>query len=94
MVLLLNLVVAAIGITGILLTLKFRKPWIAVLTLALIIGYSFIQPSYMPKGEIKRSEIPLFEQKGAIEDRNSKPKAGGQYDSEREETVKEGLQFK
>lgn len=94
MVLLLNLVVAAIGIIGILLTLKFRKTWIAAATLALLMLYSFAQPSYLPKGEVKRSEIPLFEQKGEIEDRNSKPKSGEAYDSEREVAVKEGLQFK
>lgn len=93
MVLLLNLAVGFIILVGSVLTMKFRSPWIAAVTVATSIIYTMAQPSYMPKGEVKRSDIPLFEQKGEIEDRNSKPKSGEVYDSEREAAVKEGLKF-
>lgn len=44
---------------------------------------------------MKRSDIPTFEQSEAeVEDRNSKPKSGEDYDKEMEEKVKEGLPFK
>lgn len=43
-----------------------------VVTFAII--YSKIQPSYLPKGDIQRSDIPGFEpSKAEIEDRNRKP---------------------
>lgn len=94
MIVLLNLACVFVGFMGIGLSYKLHKAWPMCVALVLIISYSFIQPSYMPKGEVKRSEIPLFEQKGRIEDRNTKPKSGEQYDVERETAVKEGLPFK
>lgn len=60
-----------------------------------MLTFMFFRPSYMPKGEVKRSEIPEFIQSDKeIENRILSPKPGDEYDKKREEDVKKGLQFK
>jgi len=56
--------------------------------------YAMAQPSYMPKGKIVRSDIPVFEQTDAvIEDRNKSPTTGDVYDAMLESKIAEGLPF-
>lgn len=89
---LLPLLLAAIGLG---LSWKFRKIWIAAATLAVLLVYYQAQPSYLPKGEISRSEVPVFTGSDAtIENRLSKPMPGDERDQRRQEAVKQGLDFK
>ena len=66
-------VVAAIGAVLWRKTVKaFVIAAATVVTFAII--YPKIQPSYLPKGDIQRTEVPGFEpSKAVIEDRNRKP---------------------
>ena len=50
------------------------KLWTVGIAAALLILLQMAQPSYLPKGDIQRSELPAFEpSKAQIEDRNRKP---------------------
>jgi hypothetical protein len=54
-----------------------------------------VQPSYMPKGEVVRHELPAFEMSTAeIQDKQLKPRSAQEYDLKREQMIKEGLPFK
>lgn len=56
--------------------------------------YFQVQPSYLPKGEIKRSAIPQFEQKELkVKDIQSKPMSGEERDERRNKAYKEPLPF-
>ena len=95
MTLLLNLLPLLIAAIGFGLSWKFRKLWIAAVTVAALFLYFQAQPSYMPKGEITRSEPPVFtESETPIEDRNSKPMSGEERDQRMQDAVKRGLDFK
>lgn len=94
MVVFLNLLVALICFAGVFAAYKLHKAWPLLVTGVVIVLYMNFQPSYMPKGEVKRSEIPVFEKSDAkVEDRILSAKDGEQYDKEREEKIKEGLPF-
>lgn len=90
-----NLLLPAILLTGIFLTWKFKKLWIVAVTLLVLFVYFKAQPSYLPKGEIKRSQLPAFEAKPdlEIEDRLSKPKDPDQRQREQDERYRKGLEF-
>lgn len=95
MVILLNSLLVAIGILSLVAAYRLRKVWPLIVGFVAIVIYMQIQPSYLPKGEVKRSDVPAFEQSDAvIEDRNSKPKSGEDYDKKMEESVRKGLPFK
>ena len=95
MVIILNSLLTLIVIMSIAGAYRLRKAWPLVVGIAAIIVYMQLQPSYLPKGEVKRSDIPAFDQSEAeIEDRNSKPKSGEEYDKKMENAVKSGLPFK
>lgn len=94
MVILLNLIVPLVLLVGCWLTWKKKKLWPIGAAGALVLLYTFVQPSYMPKGEVKRTNLPEFEyHKIEVEDRLSKPKSGQQYDDERNQAIKDGLPF-
>ena len=93
MIVLLNLIVPCIILLAVFATWKTKKIWPSVVAVLVAVTYGFIQPSYMPKGEVKRSEIPAFEYSDAkIEDRNLKPDEGS--DERVKAKIKSGLEFK
>lgn len=71
-----------------------KRFWPAVLGTIFLTLYFMFQPSYLPKGEIKRSDVPQFEQTEAkIGNKLLSPKSGEDYDGVRESKIKEGLPF-
>ena len=95
MAVLITLVVIAMVVGAFALALKLRKAWPLVTATALLVIYMFVQPSYLPKGEVKRSVIPEFDKsESEIVDRSLKAKSGEEYDQKRNEMIKEGLPFK
>lgn len=63
-------------------------------TLILLHLYFQVQPSYMPKGEVKRTAIPTFEQKEvSVKDVQPKPMSGEERDQRRKELYEEPLPF-
>lgn len=65
-----------------------------VVGVVLFILYTFLQPSYLPKGTVSISELPAFEPSSAvIEDRNSKPVPLDERDKAIREKVKQGLNY-
>lgn len=63
------------------------------LTVSLLL-YKNVQPSYLPKGEIKRTEVVQEEVKQLpIEDKLSKPMSGENRDIRRKEQYKEKIEF-
>ena len=94
MILLLNLLPLVIFAIGAYASWKLRSWKVAVATILILIIYAKAQPSYMPKGEVKRSEIPAFEvSTSEIQDRNSKPVTGEERDRIMKEKVSNGLDF-
>ena len=56
--------------------------------------YTKVQPSYLPKGEIKRTSIPTFEHKEfEVKDLQPKPMKGEDRDSRRKKLYEEKLPF-
>ena len=56
--------------------------------------YGVAQPSYLPKGEVRRSTVPEFqEQELEVQDRTSKPMSGEERDRIRHERYRKGLEF-
>lgn len=95
MTLLINLIPLLIAAIGFGLSWKLQKLWVAAATMATLFLYFQAQPSYMPKGQVTRSEPPVFtESEARIEDRNSKPMPGGERDQRMRDAVKQGLDFK
>lgn len=95
MTLLINLIPLLIAAIGLGLSWKLRKLWVAAATVATLFLYFQAQPSYMPKGQVTRSEPPAFtESEARIEDRNSKPMSGDERDQRMRDAVKQGLDFK
>lgn len=95
MTLALNFLPYLLAALGLFLGLKLRQAWVIVATIILLIVYLQAQPSYMPKGEVKRAPVPELEQSEAtIEDRASKPASLGERDQRMKEAVQGGLDFK
>mgnify|MGYP000873605639 CR=1 FL=1 len=95
MILLINLIPLLLAAIGFGLSWKLRKLWIAAATVVALLLYFQAQPSYMPKGQVTRSEVPGFKESDAsIEDRNSKPMPGSERDQRMHDAVKQGLDFK
>ena len=70
---------------------KVRARTLAILVIFLIV-YPKVQPSYMPKGNITRSEVPAFEPTQAvIEDRNRKPVPSEERQAKQDQQYKDGL---
>lgn len=96
MVLLLNILPWAVvpGLLALAYYFKKVRIFCVACAVAVVVLYPKVQPSYMPKGQIVRSEIPAFEKSDAkIENRQLAPKSGKEYDAQREEAIKKGLPF-
>lgn len=94
MIILLNLAIVLISVMAIAVAIHWKKWWPLVVAGVFIILYNFIQPSYLPKGMVQRSEIPAFEHSDAkIQNRVLQPTSGVEYDARREQQIKDGLPF-
>lgn len=94
MVLLLNLIPILIFLLGALSFWKWKNPWIVITTGAIIILYMMAQPSYMPKGEVKRTQVPAFETKDIeMQDRLLRPPTSEELYERKDRLIKEGLPF-
>lgn len=95
MAVLITLIVMGLVAGAFALSFKLKKPWPLVVAAIFLVIYTIVQPSYLPKGEVKRSVIPEFERSGStIQDRNLKAKTGEEYDEKRQQMIKEGLPFR
>lgn len=95
MAVLLSFIVVAIVLGLLFLAFKRKELWPLALAVVLIVIYMNVQPSYLPKGEVKRSVIPAFEKSDAkIQDNLLKHPSGEEMDRERNQQIKEGLPFK
>lgn len=74
---------------------KWKKNWIiSVMAIALIL-YSMVQPSYMPKGKVERTELLPFEHKELeVQDRLLSSTSGQEMDERRNQMIQDGLPFK
>ena len=94
MIALLNLIPTVVIFIGVVLALRFKKWQWAVGAIVVVLLYYQFQPSYMPKGEVQRSEIPAFDRsEGAVENRISKPVPVEDRQKARDDAIKQGLPF-
>lgn len=90
MVILFNLLPLLLFVGFVFLAYKLKKWWLVLVGVVAVVLYFQIQPSYIPKGEVKRTEIPEFEQSSKkIVDRMSKPKSGEEYDKQRQQQMED-----
>lgn len=90
MVILFNLLPLLLFVGFVFLAYKLKKWWLVLIGVAVVAFYFQIQPSYIPKGEVKRTELPEFEQSSEeIVNRMSKPKSGDEYDKERQQQMED-----
>jgi hypothetical protein len=96
MVLLLNLLPMALLAVGLGAAWYWRKWWLAVLTVALWLVYAMAQPSYLPKGQMERAEVPALpaHSDAPLQDRQPKPDPLSERDQRMREAVQNGLDFK
>ena len=88
MVILFNLLPLLLFVGFVFLAYKLKKWWLVLVGVMVVAFYFQIQPSYIPKGEVKRTELPEFEQSSKeIVNRMSKPKSGEEYDKQRKEEI-------
>lgn len=94
MVLLLNLLVPFFLFCVALVAWKTRNwKWLLIVPVVWVV-YKAVQPSYIPKGDIKRTEIPAFERSDAeIVDNARKPIPSNLRNAEQERQYREGLSF-
>lgn len=93
MVLILNYLPLLIIAASIAAFWKWRKWWIVLVGAAALFVYGAAQPSYIPKGEVKRQTIEKFtpSTKAEIEDRNRKSVESETRNSEQSKAYKDGL---
>lgn len=88
MVILFNLLPLLLFVGFVCLAYNLKKWWLVLVGVVVVAFYFQIQPSYIPKGEVRRTELPEFEQSSKeIVDRMSKPKSGEDYDKQRKEEI-------
>lgn len=88
MVILFNLLPLLLFVGFVFLAYKLKKWWLVLVGVVAVVFYFQIQPSYIPKGEVKRTELPEFEQSSKeIVNRMSKPKSGEEYDKQRKQEI-------
>lgn len=88
MVILFNLLPLLLFVGFVFLAYKLKKWWLVLVGVVVAAFYFQIQPSYIPKGEVRRTELPEFEQSSKeIVNRMSKPKSGEEYDKQRKEEI-------
>lgn len=99
MTLVLNLLPLFIIAIGAVFVWKLKAIKSKVLAVGITIAALFLlgqaQPSYLPKGEIKRSAIPTHKVDDSlvIQDRNSKPMTPAERDERMTQKYKDGLDF-
>lgn len=94
MAVLLSFIALAIVLGLLFLAFKRKRFWPLVLAVGFMVIYMNVQPSYLPKGEVRRSVIPAFEKSDAkIQDNLLKPPSGEEMDRERNQKIKDGLPF-
>lgn len=95
MAVLITLLVIGFVVGSTALAAKLKKLWPLIVMCIVMVVYTIVQPSYLPKGEVKRSVVPEFDKsESEIVDRSLKAKSGEEYDQKRNELIKEGLPFK
>lgn len=88
MVILFNLLPLLLFVGFVFLAYKLKKWWLVLVGVVVVAFYFQIQPSYIPKGKVKRTDLPEFEQSSKeIVNRMSKPKSGEEYDKQRKEEI-------
>lgn len=88
MVILFNLLPLLLFVGFVFLAYKLKKWWLVLVGVVAVAFYFQIQPSYIPKGEVRRTELPEFEQSSKeIVNRMSKPKSGEEYDKQRKQEI-------
>lgn len=95
MIFLISLIPVIIVVVGATLIIKGKRPkTYAAITVALLIVYMLVHPSYLPKGDIERTPVPEIEAgTGEIQDRNRKPVPSEVRNAEQERKYREGLEF-
>lgn len=79
MVIILNLLPFLVSLGLIFLAYKIRKWWPIVVMFVFLLVYKTVQPSYLPKGVVQRTQLPEFEQSPlTIQDVQRKPALTGQ----------------
>lgn len=74
--------------------IKTRTWRLMLISIGIIIIFGFIQPGSLPKGDIKRSEIPEFTTSDVvIDDRGRKPIPKDEVRQERVDQIKTGPEF-
>lgn len=92
MVIILNYLPLLIVIASLAAFWKWRKWWMVFAGVALLLVYGAVQPSYIPKGEVKRQTLEKFEPSNAvIEDRNRKPVDSTTRNAGQAQAYKDGL---
>ncbi|THU02593.1 hypothetical protein E9531_07940 [Lampropedia puyangensis] len=73
----------------------WKRQWKLLIAVCIAFAiYTVLQPSYLPKGSVPRSEVPPFPPKEAqIEDRNSRPVPIEERARQRDESIQNGLPF-
>ena len=88
MVLLLNILVPTVVIILLYIAWRIKNWHPALLAIVFIIAYGAFQPSYMPKGTVKSTQVVEFKQLDIpIVDRSLKSKSSEQYDLERNKAI-------
>lgn len=88
MVILFNLLPLLLFVGFVFLAYNLKKWWLVLLGVVVVAFYFQIQPSYIAKGEVRRTELPQFEQSSKeIVNRMSRPKSGEEYDKQRKEEI-------
>lgn len=98
MVLFFNILPFLLVMLGFLVAWKTKSNTVTYCALAFIVGvlilYPKIQPSYLPKGTVQRTEVPEFAPSNAeIDDRNRKPVPTEVRQAHQEKAYKEGTGF-
>jgi hypothetical protein len=94
MVLALNLLVLLVCVGLAFAWWKTRKHWLLGVLITFLIIYPKVQPSYMPKGDIQRTEVPGFNpSKAEIQDNNRKPVSSEIRNERQKEEYRNGLDF-
>jgi hypothetical protein len=78
MVIILNLLPFLVSLGLGFIAYKIRKWWPIVVMVVFVLTYKLVQPSYLPKGVVERTQLPEFEQSGlVIQDVQRKPALTG-----------------
>ena len=90
MIALMNYAIPLILVLTVFLTYKFRKPWIFLAGIVVVLVYTIAQPTMLPKGTVAspRIEATQFVDKPIV-DRSFKLMSDDERDAKRNATLKE-----